>query len=220
MLNVKIDTREHKRVKEAEDFYKSKGYDVEILQLETGDYVFDDKVVFEYKTYADMFSSIMDNRVFDESLRQSEKYPFHYVIIVGSDKDKKNALYRLYKLRVKFTMKQYYGALARLNTYTNVIFAPNTKKAFKIMECQTKKCLDGKPLIRELTKKTSNPALNILMMLPDVKYNRAKSICDVLGLESVEDLMNVEKEDLLKVNRIGGKIADNILNGLHSKYGF
>lgn len=218
-MNIKIDTREQKRIKDAEEFYKSKDYEVEIVQLETGDYVFEDKVAFEYKTYSDMFTSIMDNRVFDESLRQSEKYPYHYVIIVGTEKDRKNALYRLYKLRVNFTMKQYYGALARLNTYTNVIFAPNTKKAFKIMDCQTKKCLDSKPLIRELTKKAVNPALNILMMLPDVKYNRAKNICDTLGLETVEDLMNVTRDDLLKVKRIGGTIADNILSGLHSKYG-
>ncbi len=217
-MNVKIDVREQKRIKEAEKFYKENDYDVEILQLETGDYVFEDKVVFEYKTYSDMFASIMDNRVFDESIRQTEKYPYHYVIIVGNEKDRKNALFRLYKLRVKFTMKQYYGAVARLNTYTNVIFAPSTKKAFKIMECQTKKCLDTKPLVRELNNKTSNPALNSLMMLPDVKYKRALSICETLDLRTVEDVMNITKDDLLQVKRIGGKIADNILMGLSRRF--
>lgn len=217
-MRVQIDYREKKRLDKAQEYYDGKGYDVSVETLETGDYVFDEKVAFEYKTFSDLFSSIMDNRVFDESLRQSEKYPYHYVIIVGNEKDRKNSMYRLYKLRIKFTMKQYYGALARLNTYTNVIFAPNTNKAFKIMECQATKCLDSKPLIRELTKKSLNPALNILMMLPDVKYNRAKSICDTLELETVEDLMNVTREDLLKVNRIGDRIADNILRGLSDKY--
>lgn len=215
---VRIDTRERKRIKKAEEYYESKHFDVNVEQLETGDYVFNDKVAFEYKTYSDMFTSIMDKRVFDESLRQSEVYPYHYVIIVGSDKDRQNALYRLYKMRIKFTIKQYYGAVARLNTYTNVIFAPNERKAFSIMRCQAEKCLDSKPLIRELNKKTENVALNILMFLPDVKYNRAKNICDTLELHTVEDLMNVTRADLMKVNRIGGKLADNILQGLSNKY--
>lgn len=218
-MNVRIDTRERKRIKKAEEYYKSKDYTVSVEQLETGDYVFEDKVAFEYKTYSDMFTSIMDKRVFDESLRQAEKYPYHFVIIVGSDKDRKNSLYKLFKMRIQFTIKQYYGAVARLNTYTNVIYAPNEAKAFKIMECQAKKCLDEKPLIRELEKKTINPALNILMFLPEVKYQRANNICETLGLETVEDLMNVSKEDLLKVNRIGDKLADNIMSALHKNYG-
>lgn len=217
-MNVKIDTRERKRIKQAEEYYKSLNYDVSVEQLETGDYVFDDKVVFEYKTYSDMFTSIMDRRVFDESLRQSEKYPYHFVIIVGNDKDRKNTMYRLYKMRIKFTMKQYYGAVARLNTYTNVIFAPNTSKAFKIMKCQAEKCLDSKPMIRELNKKSENVALNILMFLPEIKYNRAKNICETLDLHTVEDLMNLTREDLMSVKRIGGTIADNILRHLSDKY--
>ena len=219
MMEVKIDTRERKRIKKAQEYYESKDYDVKVEQLETGDYVFNDKVAFEYKTYSDMFTSIMDKRVFDESLRQAEKYPYHFVIIVGSSKDRKNSLYRLYKMRIRFTIKQYYGAVARLNTYTNVIYAPSEAKAFKIMECQAEKCLDSKPLIRELEKKTLNPALNILMFLPEVKYQRASNICETLGLETVEDLMNVTREDLMSVHRIGSSLADNIMSALHKDYG-
>lgn len=218
-MKVLVDNREKKRGKKAVKFYDDRGHDVNMLNLDTGDYVFEDKVVFEYKTFEDMFASIMDNRLFDESKRQMEVYPFHYVIIVGNDKNKQDALYKLYKLRVRFTIKQYYGAVARLNTYTNVIYAPNTPKAFKIMECQAEKCLDDKPIIREPSKKTDNPAINILMFLPDIKYQRAKSICDTLDLNTVEDLMNVTKEDLLSVNRIGDTIADNILRNLSDKYG-
>ena len=149
-LKVRIDNRERKRIKKAVEYYTDKNHEVNVEVLDTGDYVFEDKVVFEYKTYSDVFSSIMDGRLFDESLRQSEVYPFHYVIIVGSDKDRQNALYKLFKLHIKFSIKQYYGAVARLNTYTNVIYAPNTMKAFKLMECQADKCLDNKPRVREL----------------------------------------------------------------------
>lgn len=217
-MDIKIDNRERKRIKKATEYYESKDHIVNVETLETGDYVFEDKVVFEYKTYDDVFASIMDGRLFDESLRQSESYPYHYVIIVGNDKDRKNALYKLFKLHVKFTIKQYYGAITRLNTYTNVIYAPNTPKAFKIMECQTEKCLDNKPMIRELKGKTDNPALNILMFLPDIKYARAKLIVDSLELETVEDLLNISKEDLISIKGVGNKIADNILSNLSNKY--
>lgn len=217
-MNIKIDNRERKRVKKAVEYYENKNHMVNVEVLDTGDYIFEDKVVFEYKTYSDIFSSIMDGRLFDESLRQCEVYPYHYVIVVGTDKDRQNALYKLFKLKVRFSIKQYYGAIARLNTYTNVIFAPNTMKAFKIMECQADKCLDSKPMIRELKTKTDNPALNILMFLPEIKYNRAKLITDALELETVEDLFNVTKDDLIGIKGIGDKIADNILNNLSTKY--
>lgn len=217
-MKVRIDNRENKRIKKAEKYYKEQNHEVTVEKLETGDYIFEDKVAFEFKTYSDMFASIMDNRVFDESLRQKEKYDYHFVIIVGNDKDRQNALYKLYKLNVRFKIKQYYGAVARLNTYTNVIYAPNVSKAFKLMECQAEKCLDNKPLIRNLNKKTDNIALNILMFMPDIKYQRAKSICDALDLKTVEDLMNLEREDLLSVNRVGDKIADNILSNLKNNY--
>ena len=217
-MEIKIDNRENKRIKKATEYYESKDHIVSVEKLDTGDYVFENKVVFEYKTYSDMFTSIMDNRLFDESLRQIEAYPYHYVIIVGNDKDRQKASYNLYKLNIRFNIKQYYGAVARLNTYTNVIYAPNTPKAFKIMECQAEKCLDNKPMIRELNKKTDNPALNILMFLPDIKYNRAKLIVDSLHLETVEDLFSITKKDLTDIKGIGDKIADNILSNLSNRY--
>lgn len=217
-VDVKIDYREKKRSKQAEEYYSSQGHTVSVERLDTGDYVFEDKVAFEYKTYDDMFKSINDGRIFDESLRQREEYPYHFVIIVGSDKDRHKASYKLFKLKSKFSIKQYYGAVARLNTYTNVIYAPNIPKAFKIMECQAEKSLDEKPLIRELNKKTDNPALNILMFLPNVKYNRAELITKELGLSTVEDLFNITYDDLISINGIGDKIASNILDNLTSKY--
>lgn len=214
-MKIRIDFREKKRGEKALEFYTDKGFtDVEILRLDTGDFVFEDKVVFEYKTYSDLFSSIKDGRLFDESIRQSESYPYHFVIIVGSDKDRQNALYKLYRKGIKFKMKQYYGAVARLNTYTNVLYAPNTVKAFKIMLCQVEKCLDNKPIVRDLSNKTVNVCTNILMYFPDIKFKRAELITDSLGLETVEDLMNVSFEDLISIKGIGDATAETVMKNL------
>ena len=216
---IKVDYREKKRAKQAEDFYKQENHNIETCRLETGDFVFEDKVVFEYKTYNDLFNSINTGRVFDEALRQSKVYDYHFVIIVGTDKTRKNELYKLYKLGVRFTMKQYYGAVARLNTYTNVIYAPTTRRAFQIMECQAEKCLDSKPIVRTPTVNTDNPAFNLLMFLPDIRENRAKLIVDSLDLKCYDDLKNLTKSDLTSIKGIGGKTADNILSHLKGDYG-
>lgn len=216
-MKISIDYREKKRSKNGLDFYTDSGHDVEIVTLASGDFVFEDRVAFEYKTYSDAFASIKDGRLFDESIRQSELYPYHFVIIVGSDKDRQNASYKLYRQGVKFKMKQYYGAVARLNTYTNVIFAPNMVKAFKIMECQAEKCLDSKPIVRELPNKTDNVCTNILMMFPHIKFKRAELITDSLSLETVEDLLNVSYDDLVSINGIGDITAENIMLNLKKK---
>ena len=218
-MDIKIDYHENKRVKEATKYYESKNHTVETLKLPTGDFVFEDKVAFEYKTYSDLFNSITTGRVFDEAIRQSETYPYHFVIIVGSEKNRKNELYKLYKLHVKFTMKQYYGAIARLNTYTNVIYAPNTPKAFKIMECQADKCLDSKPIIRELENKTDNPCLNLLMFMSDIKEKRAELIVDSLDLTCYEDLRKISYNDLIDIKGIGKETATTIMDSLHKEWG-
>lgn len=214
-MDVKIDFHESKRVDKAKSYYIDEcGFDVIVERLDTGDFVFDDKVVFEYKTVSDFIGSIQDGRVFDEALRQKEVYPYHFVIIEGTDKVRQNELYKLYKLGVKFTMKQYYGALARLNTYTNVIFAPNPRKAFQIMKCQTEKCLDSKPIVRVPNSRTSNPAFNLLMFLPNIGESKAELLVNKLDLYTYEDLANLSFNRLVEVKGIGRKTAENILSCL------
>ena len=218
-MNIKIDYHERDRAEKGVNFYTEKGHDVSIEKLYTGDFLFEDKVVFEYKSYSDMFNSIPSKRVFDEALRQKDNYPYHFVIIVGTEKDRKNELYKLYKMGVRFNMKQYYGAVARLNTYTNVIYAPTVKKAFQIMLCQAEKCLDSKPIVRVSSANTDNPAFNLLMFLPDIKEARAKLLVDNLDLKVYDDLKSLTYDDLVSIKGIGDKTAESILTHLHRDYG-
>ena len=83
-MKVLIDSREKDRKQRAKDFYTTNGCDVHIQNLEVGDYVFDDNVVFEYKDISDFISSIKNRSVFNEAANQALQYPFHYVIIVGA----------------------------------------------------------------------------------------------------------------------------------------
>ena len=91
-MNLVVDSREQNRIEPAQDYFTSKGYDVEVKQLAIGDYLFDDKVVFEFKTQSDFINSILDNRVFNEAVDQQLEYPYHFVIIQGTNRDRKRAI--------------------------------------------------------------------------------------------------------------------------------
>lgn len=68
MVRLCIDNRESKkRIASASQFFEN--YDIKIGSYPIGDYIFANKVCFEYKTANDIISSIIDGRVF----RQVEK---------------------------------------------------------------------------------------------------------------------------------------------------
>ena len=206
--NIVIDSREHKRIKSATKYYQDLGYDVSVSTLDTGDYLFNDKVVFEFKTMMDYMSSIRDGRVFRECILQSETYPYHFCIIQGSNYDLKRALDYS-----NVSFRQYMGSISRLNTYTTVINSMGgVKNAYHQMHIQTSKCLDNLGKFKQFKTKNYNTAFNILAYtIPRVSVVRADRIVETLHLETVTDVVNLTKEDLLTVDGIGEGLADNII---------
>lgn len=80
----KIDDREDgKRIESAMKFFNENGVQTKQTRLPVGDYLFNDKLVFEWKTPSDFVSSIMDRRIFKQTQRMRQ-YPFSYIIIVGN----------------------------------------------------------------------------------------------------------------------------------------
>ena len=218
-MKVQIDNREDKRrIKSATHYYEEQDYDVTVEQLTYGDYIFDDKVVFEYKTMQDFIQSIMDGRVFNQALNQSEHYPHHFVIIDGDLKKRVDVLSKLrWRSHVYFNLNQYYGAIARLNTYTTVLHSLGGKQeAFKLMDKQAQKCLDDTPVTKKFSKKKEDsPAFNFFVYcVHEVNVNRAKLICGELNLRSHDDLMNLTFDDLVGIDGIGEKTATCIMKDL------
>ena len=203
-----IDSREHKRIQSATKYYQDLGYDVTVSTLDTGDYLFNDQVVFEFKTMMDYMSSIVDGRVFRECILQSESYPYHFCIIQGSNYDLKRALDYS-----NVSYRQYVGSISRLNTYTTVINSMGgVKNAYHQMHTQTSKCLDDIGKVKQFKVKEYNTAFNILAYtIPRVSTMRADRIVETLGLETVTDVVNLTKEELLTVDGIGDNLAENII---------
>ena len=83
-MMVRIDEREKSsRIDSAVKFFEKMGYSTNVETLTVGDYVFGDRICFEYKSASDMIGSIKDGRVFRQA-RNMKQYEYSFIIVVGS----------------------------------------------------------------------------------------------------------------------------------------
>ena len=216
---VKISDKEQSRIKTATQYYTEQGHTVEVTNLPIGDYLFDNQVVFEYKTIPDFVSSIQDKRIFNEPINQAEHYDYHFVIIQGNEAERSKtlAMTRHYQ---PVTIFQYLGVISSLNRYTTTIecYSPYIKEAFYRMESQARKCLQDKPIVKKFPRKHKNPAFNWLCYcVYGINAKKAQSIVEHCRLDTLEDLMKLTTEDLTRIDGIGEKTANNIMNSIGGK---
>lgn len=221
-MKVFVDSRETDRIKPAM-FYFSLKNSVSIVELETGDYIFEEdgkQVVFEYKTMSDFINSITEGRVFNQAIDQQNQFEHHFVIIEGTDEDmKKICSDRYYSTGVSFSKEQFYGAISRLNTFTTVIRVPDRKTAFEVMEQQTKKCLDEKAVAKSFPKSEGNSAFRFLCYCcRGVGSKTAEKIVDELSLNNLKDVIDLKKDDLVSLSGIGDAKATNILEQVRTDF--
>lgn len=210
-MNCIIDSREQSRIPIAKEYYESQGLKVSVKELNTGDYLFDNEVVMEFKTFSDFISSITDGRLFNETISQIENYDMHFLVLHGTNRDYQQAL-----LHTGLDEKHVTGALARLLTFTKIIRGTETiTETFELMRVTAEKCLDEKTLVRQFGTKSVNKAFNVLAYcVDDIKGERAKNIVNFLGLQTIKDVTNLTYNDLIKVPGIGDTLAKKILEAI------
>ena len=223
-MKLEIDVRESDSRKEnAYQFFVNENYDVSVKQLPVGDFVFDKKVVFEYKTANDLISSIIDGRVFRQSKRM-QQYPYHYIIVVGNVFDEiknrysdyEHPLYWKYrKGKIKpFTINNYLGALARLFETDKVIHLENEQQAFTVMKYITTSVLTKDNKAKAIDKpvcKMTDAVGTFLSCIDGISIKKAVLIKNSLKLESLRDLLDVTHKDLVSIKGIGSKTARKIM---------
>lgn len=216
-MNIQIDSREKNRIKTATEYYKKQGCDIQTTELEIGDYLFDNKVCFEFKTIPDFITSIQDGRVFNQAINMAENYDYHYIVIQGDEytRAKSIAMTKHYR---PITYYQYLGAIASLNRFTTVIesYNPTIQEAYYRMLITAKKCLQNKPIVKKFPRKDKNPAFNYLCYcIYGINTKKAKLITDTYNLKSLTDLMQITHDDLILIEGIGDKMATKIIRGIH-----
>ena len=210
-MKITIDSREQNRINHAKNYYETQGHKVTVQELPTGDYVFDDQVVMEFKVWADFISSITDGRLWNESQKQMENYDIHFVVLHGTNRDYVDAL-----KHAGIEEKHINGAIARLLTYTKIIRGTSTlTDTFELMRITAEKCLDEKTIVKQFDTKSINPAFNYLAYCIDgIKGERAKSIVNYLHLKTLEDLLELDETTLKTVPGIGSVLANKIMKAI------
>jgi ERCC4-type nuclease len=218
IMRVAISDKEQWRIKEAEKYFQELGLETSVENLQYGDYVFDGKVAFEYKTMSDFVASIQDSRVFNEAINQAENFEWHYVLIQGNEAERAKCL-AMTKHYHEVNIFQFHGSIASINRYSTVIecYSPFIREAFYKMYIQAKKDLSNKPIVKKFPKKHKNSARNYLAYcVYGVSAKRASDICHMLDLHNLEDLINVTHQQLTSVDGIGEKLADKIIDALNN----
>lgn len=225
MVKLCIDNREsNARIHSATQFFDD-GYDIEIGSYPVGDFIFENRVCFEYKTANDIISSIIDGRVFRQ-VERMKQYPFSFVIVVGnvaSTINERNANYWNRRNQVKqFTVRNYLGALARLQIESKVIHVDNNQQAWTIMDFLVKKLLSDNPNVRGVDRPKATLSDPVATFLSCIYINDSQRlgiktaimIREYLHLESLKDLLNVTYDDLVGVKGVGVKTAKKIMEVL------
>ena len=225
-MNILIDSREKQRKIRAADFFAGKGHSSTIKSLDVGDYVFSDRVVFEYKEIGDFMSSVLNESVFNEAANQALEYDFHYVIIQGDlrgwlDDNWKyvnTKWHNRYDKYLHTNLGRYFGALRRLRTFTTPIIVIREEQAFDEMLLQAIKCLDGKSkFYSNVTRPvpSQDPVDVLLCSCKGVSSKKASAIRKHHTITNLYDLLNLTVNDFKAVEGFGEKSSNNVYEFIH-----
>jgi DNA excision repair protein ERCC-4 len=216
---VQIDSREKDRIQSATEYYKQQGLEVEVCELEIGDYIFDHKVCFEMKLIPDFIASIQEGRVFNQAITMAENYDWSFVMIHGDLYQRTKEIIKS-KDYIPLTIEQYIGSISSLNRYTTVLQVYNSviEEAYYTMMKQAEKCLSNRPIVKKFPKKHKNAAYNYLSYcIYGVSGKKAQAIVDELEISTLEDLLYLDHNQLTNIEGIGPKLADRIINTIQSE---
>lgn len=231
MMKLEIDYRERgetarksSRRERAELYYTNKGIEVESKSLALGDFVFDDKVCYEYKTIDDFMQSFNKNHIFNQVTNQSAYYPFSYLIIEGSISryidSKRHYLKKHYETQKEYSIRltnKYKGGLRRCRSICNVITVNTEHQAFQEMFLQTQKCLNLKSYgaMKRDNLATESVVDVVLCSVKNISTKKADTIKETLDITNLIDLIGCSVQDFTSVKGISKKTATNLHNFIH-----
>jgi Fanconi anemia group M protein len=181
-------------------------------QLETADYIISDRTAIERKTADDFVQSLIEGRLFSQLKALKNAYPRPILVLEGE---------LLYVGR-RVSESAIFGALASITTDFNItiIQTKNGKETALLLNSILKREFEeGRvPSIRG-----SKPAMSlrecqqfIIESLPNVSSILAQRLLAHFG--SVKAIVGAEAGELMQVEGIGEKTAEEIVNVLRAKY--
>jgi ERCC4-type nuclease len=227
-MEILIDNREKGRKQQALEYYNNKNHTAKITQLEYGDYLFNNTIIFEFKTITDMLNSIDNSSVFNEVANQTTHYTYSYLIICGNlTKTLQNNYQTIPQIRrknpnpqkyYKRNITKYMGAIRRIRTMCPIIEVNTLNQAFNEMLLQSEKAITTKNyagISRPIL--STNPVDYLMGGANNIGGNKSRNIRETLNVTNLNELLSVNVEDFKRVSGIGDKTACKLYDWIHMK---
>ncbi len=217
MISITIDTNE-KCPDIIAGFNQHEDVDIKFAHLTAGDYLVNNKWLFERKTLVDFSQSIIDGRLFEQALKLIHARERGILLLEGAARDLKYSSVRREVIQ---------GALIKLAVVLKipVLRAIDPAESVKLMlfvARQFNGLTEGNLLQRRkisLSKGKRKSQLYILQSLPGVGFKRAKILLEKFG--SVATLMQADSMEVAETPGIGKAVAEKIhwvVNDTDKKY--
>lgn len=206
---IMVDNREPDSVC---DSLEALGAEIEVRQLEIGDYLLSDRLVVERKTREDFEASIVDGRLFSQVAGLSAALP-RVVVIVEGDAPDDSRLSRAALLGA-------YSAL--ISDFGCVLFFTRSSSATAEMlyalahHEQLTKSRAVPVYAKRKARTLSDQQRAVVEALPSVGPLLAEALLQYF--DTVENVMSAPESELRQVGKVGGKKAADIRKMLSTRY--
>ena len=214
MKNIKVIVDYHEPTKIAEQL-KKKGFDVEIQNLEIGDYVLPDYNLGIERKSSD-FQNIGD--VIMKSTELSKSFKYHYLLV----EDNFPAVISKANRRIGRNMYfSFIGATASLSVRgTPPLFLGNQTNLINVMSRIFDKISDGKDRLSEVealrpVPKSDDIAIRVLTGFEGIGRGTAEKILE--HYHNLYEFFNTDMIELTSIKGIGKEKANKIWNIIHGK---
>jgi len=210
-VDVVVDDRE-RHVGVLAALLQMPGIDVRVDRLKSGDYIVEDRCVFERKTLLDFAASIVDGRLFRQSWRLVTSSPFSALILEGRSKELQNCQIRREALQ---------GAMVSLS----LVYRLPVLRSFGPLETAHLLLYAGRQMQKQdmvwgshsgrRPRSRRRRQLHLLQALPGLGPERALRLLETFG--TVQAVMTADIEALQAVTGIGAKTASAIRDVLQEE---
>lgn len=178
-------------------------------RMPLGDYLIDDRLLFERKTLRDLICSIVDGRIFSQAARLVDSEYQAIFILEGTSADIQG---------FKMKRESIQGALIYVSVILGipVLRSTSCEETASLMVAtarQVRNVADGTVQRHGYSPKgKKRRQMLILQGFPQVGRKRAKQL--IQKFESIENVVNASYEDLMEIDGFGENIANGIRHTL------
>lgn len=189
------------------------GCKIDLKKLDVGDYLLSSRVALEYKRIPDFVDSIIDGRLLQQ-IKSLKEYYLRPLIIVEGNED-------IYAIR-KIDPKAIQGMMTAITVSYGipVIFTRNSRETSSYIYTIIRREQDEG--FKDYSMHSSKPLTMkeqqeyIVSALPGIGPKLAQPLLSKFG--SIENLLNSSLEDLMSIDLIGKKKAQDIINIVKNRY--